>query len=32
MSKKVTLPLTDEILKDLKAGDNLLLSGVVYVA
>jgi fumarate hydratase subunit beta len=32
MSKKVTLPLTDEVLKDLKAGDNLLLSGVVYVA
>jgi len=32
MSKKVTLPLTDEILKDLKAGDNVLLSGVVYVA
>ncbi len=32
MSKKVTLPLTDEVLKDLKAGDNLLLTGVVYVA
>jgi fumarate hydratase subunit beta len=32
MSKKVTLPLTDEVLKDLKVGDNLLLSGVVYVA
>jgi len=32
MSKKVTLPLTDEVLKDLKAGDNLLLTGVIYAA
>jgi len=32
MSKKITLPLNDEILKDLKAGDNLLLTGVIYVA
>jgi fumarate hydratase subunit beta len=32
MAKKVTLPLTDETLKDLKAGDNLLLTGVIYVA
>ncbi len=32
MTKKITLPLTDEILKDLKAGDNLLLNGVIYVA
>ncbi len=32
MSKKVMLPLTDEVLKDLKAGDNLLLTGVIYVA
>ena len=32
MAKKIKLPLTDEILKDLKAGDNLLLSGVIYVA
>ena len=31
-AKKVMLPLTDEILKDLKAGDNLLLTGVIYVA
>jgi len=31
-NKQVTLPLTDEILKDLKAGDNLLLTGVIYVA
>ncbi len=32
MVKKVTLPLTDETLKDLKAGDNVLLTGVMYVA
>ena len=32
MSKKVTLPLTDEVLKDLKAGDNFLLTGVIYTA
>jgi len=31
MVKKVTLPLTDETLKDLKAGDNILLTGVIYV-
>lgn len=31
-ARKTTLPLTDEILEDLKAGDNLLLSGVIYVA
>jgi fumarate hydratase subunit beta len=32
MAKKIKLPLTDEILKDLKVGDNLLLTGVIYVA
>jgi fumarate hydratase subunit beta len=32
MSKKFTLPLTDEILKDLRAGDSLLLTGVIYTA
>jgi fumarate hydratase subunit beta len=31
-AKQITLPLTDEILKDLKTGDNLLLTGVIYVA
>jgi len=31
MAKKVTLPLTDEALKDLKAGDDVLLTGVMYV-
>jgi len=28
--KKFTLPLTDETLKELHAGDNLLLTGVMY--
>ncbi len=32
MVKKVTLPLTDEVIKSLRAGDRVLLSGVVYVA
>jgi len=32
MVKKVKLPLTDEILKELKAGDDVLLNGVIYVA
>ncbi len=32
MAKKVKLPLTDEVLADLRAGDNVLLSGVMYVA
>ncbi len=31
MVKKITLPLTDEILADLKAGDNILLNGVIFV-
>jgi len=30
-AKKVTLPLTDKTLKELKTGDNLLLTGVMYV-
>ncbi len=32
MVKKVKLPLTDDTLKDLKAGDDVLLNGVIYVA
>ncbi len=32
MAKKVSLPLTDEALKDLRAGDNVFLTGVMYVA
>ena len=31
MAKKVMLPLTDETLKDLKTGDDVLLTGVMYV-
>ncbi len=30
MIKKVTLPLADETLKDLRAGDNVLLTGIMY--
>ena len=30
-ARKVTLPLTEEILKSLGAGDDLLLTGVMYV-
>jgi fumarate hydratase subunit beta len=32
MLRKVTLPLTESSIKDLKAGDALLLSGTLYVA
>jgi len=32
MAKKINLPLTDETLEDLKAGDNVLLTGIIYVA
>jgi len=31
MAKKITLPLTDETLEELKAGDNVLLTGTIYV-
>ena len=31
MVKKITLPLTEETLKELNAGDNVLLNGVIYV-
>ena len=31
MARKVTLPLTDEVLKELRAGDNVLLTGIMYV-
>ena len=31
MVKRITLPLTDETLQELKAGDNVLLNGVIYV-
>ncbi len=32
MIKKVRLPATDKTLEELKAGDNILLTGVMYVA
>jgi fumarate hydratase subunit beta len=32
MSRKITLPLSDGVLKDLRAGDDLLLTGIIYVA
>ena len=32
MTKEINLPLTDEIIKGLRAGDSLSLSGVMYVA
>ena len=32
MAKKVTLPLTEATLAELKAGDNVLLTGTIYVA
>ncbi len=31
-AKRITLPLTNEILKDLKTGDSLSLTGGIYVA
>ena len=30
MEKKLTMPLTEEKTKDLRCGDNVLLSGVIY--
>lgn len=32
MEKKITAPLTKDIIKTLKAGDSVLLSGVIYTA
>lgn len=32
MAKKIILPLTDEELRDLRSGDDVLISGVMYVA
>ena len=32
MVKKVSLPLTDDIIAELRAGDNISLTGVLYVA
>ena len=32
MTKRITLPLTEKTVSDLRAGDRLLLSGVIYTA
>ena len=32
MEKKITLPITDEDIKNLKAGDSVLLSGSIIKA
>lgn len=32
MGKRILLPLTDEVIQDLRAGDKVLLNGVLYVA
>jgi fumarate hydratase subunit beta len=32
MEKRITTPLTKEKVKDLKAGDSVLLSGIIYTA
>lgn len=32
MTKNIKLPLTDNVIRELRAGDNVLLSGVMYVA
>jgi fumarate hydratase subunit beta len=32
MVKKISLPLSDEVIKGLNAGDNVLLTGTMYVA
>lgn len=31
MAKRITLPLSEEALKDLRAGDDVLLNGTIYV-
>lgn len=32
MQKKISLPLTDDVIKGLKTGDSVLLTGIMYVA
>jgi len=32
MGKRITLPLTEDVIQDLKAGDEVLLNGTIYVA
>ena len=32
MEKRITTPLTEEVIKDLKAGDSVLITGSIYTA
>ena len=32
MARRINTPLTDDVIKTLKAGDNVLISGVIYTA
>ena len=32
MVKKIVLPLTDDVIKELRTGESVLLSGIIYVA
>ncbi|NLJ61251.1 MAG: Fe-S-containing hydro-lyase [Firmicutes bacterium] len=32
MARRISTPLTDDVVKTLKAGDNVLISGVIYTA
>ncbi len=32
MAREVTLPLTEEVIRNLKAGDEVILNGTIYVA
>ena len=32
MSKRITSPLDDNTIKDLKAGDQVLINGIIYTA
>ena len=32
MEKRITTPLTEDVIRDLKAGDSVLISGVIYTA
>ena len=32
MEKRITTPLTEEVIRDLKAGDSVLISGIIFTA
>lgn len=32
MEKRITAPLTEEVIRDLKAGDSVLISGIIFTA